>query len=208
MSRHTYTLLLCLTFAGCPTKVIQPAPVPVEPKPDNLPRVKKLLASTDLLIIKHFFPPTKIVDPKKGEFLSAGSCEFEPVTVFEPQKEAERLKGIRIEISSTYVRENAYSKAEKGVSFLDIDEARDLENAFSYTGRTEEDWLKQHPADDLEVTFTSKDDFTAVMLPGPNGDILLLQSGRIGSAAVYLPVSLLGEAAAKLRSALSTLDAN
>jgi hypothetical protein len=64
-------------------------------------------------------------------------------------------------------------------------------------GRTEQDWAKQRPVDDVEVTFISKDDFTAVMLPGPNGDVLLFESSRVGSAAVYLPISLLGEAAAQ-----------
>ena len=208
MIRDTCAFFLCLLLAGCAGKSVQPQPAPVEAKPDSQPRLKKLLSSTDRLIVKHFFPTSSVVDPRKGEFVTAGFCEFGPVVVFEPQKESERLKGIRIEIHSTYVRENAYSKPDKSVSFLDLDEARDLENALSYMGRTEEDWSKQRPADDIEVTFTSKDDFTAVMLPGPNGDILLFQSGRVGSAALYLPINLLGDATTKLRSAVATAESN
>jgi hypothetical protein len=108
---------LCLVLAGC-TGQERPAPqaIPVEAKADNQPRLKKLLSSTDRLIVKHFFPTSSVVDPKKGEFVTAGFCEFGPVIVFEPQKESERLKGVRIEVHSTYVRENAYSKPEKSVS--------------------------------------------------------------------------------------------
>ena len=182
--------------------------VPSETKPDNQPRLKKLLSSSDRLVVKHFFPTSAVTDPAKGEFVTDGFCEFGPLIAFEPTKESSRLKGLRIAINSTYIRENAYSRPEKGESFLDIDEAKDLDNAMSFMVQTEDTWKLQRPTDDIEVTFTSKDDFEAVLFPGTGGDTLLFKNGRIGGAGVYLPVRLLGEAQTKLRNSIATLEAN
>jgi hypothetical protein len=175
---------------------------------DNEPRVKKFLSSTDRLVIKHFFNPIVITDPLRGQYTTPGRCELGPVVVYEPGKEKDRIKGVRIEISSTYVRVNEYSKADSGTSLLDLQEAQDLDNSLSYMAQTEQDWKRNRPTDDIEVTFTSKDDFTAALLPNSKADILYLHSQRIGGATVSLPVSMLGELQTKLRQSISTLEAN
>jgi hypothetical protein len=42
--------------------------------------------------------------------------------------------GLRVEVASTYLRENSYSKADRSTSFLDLDEAKDLDGALFIYG--------------------------------------------------------------------------
>jgi hypothetical protein len=78
----------------------------------------------------------------------------------------------------------------------------------SYMEQTEQKWTVSHPADDIEVTFTSKDDFVTVMFPNSPGDTIVVSSGRIGGAKLPLSIGLLGELQTKLRKAVGTLEAN
>lgn len=204
MTKTLFFLFLTLSLVGCSKETSQTSEVGTA----NQPRLKKLLSSTDSLVIKHFFPPSSLNDPIKREFVTAGYCQLGPVIAFEPGKENERLKGIRVEVSSTFVRQNEFSKPDVSSSFLDLDEVKDLDNALSYMAQTEETWKNQRPADDIEVTFTSKDDFTVAMLPQKTGDILFFQSGRIGTASLGLPVDKLQELQSKVRGAIATLEAN
>lgn len=171
---------------------------------ENEPRIKKLLSSTDRLVVKHFFDTVTVAAPKD---FARGSCEFGPVIVYEPGKEGDRVKGLRVEISSE----------QSSASFLDLDEAKDLDAALSYMEQTEQNWKAKRPADDIEVIFTAKDDFAAVMFPvsgklsGQTSnlpDMIDLSSGRIGGARMRVPVGSLGELHMKLRQAISTLEAN
>jgi len=63
---------------------------------DNEPRVKKLLSSTDRIVIKNFYDPAAVIGPLTREYPSPGLCSFGPVIVYEPGKESERLKGVSI----------------------------------------------------------------------------------------------------------------
>ena len=208
MIRPVAVLLLSGILIGCTGNFEKQRGISTESSADNQPRLKKLIASTDRLVIKHFFDSVAIHDPSQGQVITAGYCEFGPLVVYEPEKESDRLKGVRVEISSTYVRENAYSKPDKSVSFLDLDEVKDLDQALSYMGQTEQSWIKTRPTDDIEVTFTSKDDFIAVLFPNLPADMIVLKSGRIGTAAVRMPVEKLGELQTKLRQVLSTLESH
>jgi hypothetical protein len=206
MVRLAVLASLCLALAGCAAPAKQSASE--DTKAENQPRLKKLLSSTDRLVIKHFFPASSVTIPGLSRFFGGGFCAMGPVIAFEPGKEGERLKGVRIGVTSVYEIQNQFSRPEEGSSFLDLDEARDLDSAMSYMAQTAEGWKSKPPSDDIEVTFTSKDDFTAALLPNRGETTLLFQSGRIGKASVSLPASLLQEAQTQLHHAIQTLDAN
>jgi hypothetical protein len=132
---------------------------------ENTPALKQFIGRTDIVKIKHFFTPEELIAKGKGEFISPGRLELGAVIAYEPGKESDRRKGVRMEVVSTYVRENEYSRPNTHVSFLDEDEAKDLAAALSYVKQVNGTWATAPPSDDVEVMFASKDDFVLSLLP-------------------------------------------
>lgn len=170
------------------------------------PVLKQFLARTDGVLVKHFFAPQLILSPEKGEFLSPGHIELGPLIAYEPGKEAEGHRGVRVEVVSSYVRANDFSHADNHVSFLDENEAKDLSSALAYMQQVNQTWGAAAPSDDVEVMFASKDDFQVSLLPdAKNGNRLFIESGN---APLSLPASFAAQLKEKLDSEIETLANN
>jgi len=179
----------------------------VTPKgPENTPILKQFIGRTDIVKVKHFFAPEELMAKDEREFVSAGHLELGSVIAYEPGKESDRRKGIRMEVVSTYVLDNEYSRPDSHVSFLDEDEAQDLAAALTYLKQVNGSWATAPPKDDVEVMFASKDDFSLSLLPQQGASsILYVESGN---AAISFPAEMLDDLQQKLGACLQTLKSN
>ena len=180
---------LAFCFAVLLVGCEKPAPVSMKDA-ENTPALKQFIGRTDIVKIKHFFTPEELIAKGKGEFISPGRLELGAVIAYEPGKESDRRKGVRMEV----------------VSFLDEDEAKDLAAALSYVKQVNGTWATAPPSDDVEVMFASKDDFVLSLLPDQKtGNTLFVESGN---ASISFPVMMLEELQQKLESNLRTLKNN
>ena len=196
-------VLLTVVITGCEKRqASEPAPKTAE----NIPVLKQFIGRTDIVIVKHFFKPLDLVSADRQEFISPCHVALGALVAYEPGKESGRLKGVRVGVTSTYVKENAYSHPDEHVSFLDESEARDMAAALNYLKQVNGEWAATQPSDDVEVMFASKDDFQFSLLPdAKKGNLLYFQSGN---ASCALSITALDELQKGLDSVLRTLKNN
>lgn len=173
---------------------------------ENVPVLKQFIGNTDIVIVKHFFMPVELVSTDREKYINPGHIDLGALVAYQPGKESSRLKGLRVEVVSTYVELNAYSHPDKHVSFLDEDEARDMATALSYFKQVNGTWVTNPPSDNVEVMFASKDDFRISLLRDAKmGNTLFFQSGN---ASFALPITELDNLQKGMDSVLQTLKNN
>ena len=187
--------IACL-FTGCKSA---PKQINSAEKPDDGPVLKRFIARTDIMVVKHFYPDAKMDEAGGQRFLAPGYVTSTPIIAYEPGKESDARKGVKEFVSASYVMQNEYSHATQNYSFLDESEAADLATALQYMEETRDAWKSNKPADDVEVTFISKDGFTVTLLPrvGADGTTIAFASG---AALVSFPAD-------KIETFKGTLDA-
>lgn len=98
------------------------------------------------LIVKDFY--------KLGEVAGryGSKIEFSVLVIYEPGKESQRIRGLKIKVSEggRYERSNT--------SFLDLEEIESLSKALEYMGELSARW-KDIKKEYTEVVFSTKDDF-------------------------------------------------
>ena len=79
--------------------------------------MKALIGRQDLVIVKNFFGQQAISDERTEKYVQPGVVSFEAMSAYEPKHEAQRLKGIRVNVSAAYVPD-AYRSRTEHVSVL------------------------------------------------------------------------------------------
>jgi hypothetical protein len=195
--------MACLVFTvGCKTEKAE--------KPE--PAIKKLLARTDIVLVKHFYEDQTISgdqDPKNPD-VRPGSLSLEPIWVYEPGKERSGEKGASLTLVTPAIwmgEGNSLRKegGEEHTAFLDLKELRDLDNALDFFESDASPWRTQQKSGLVEVSFESKDDFDASIFrsSGDQGDVLFL---TIESKSLALNAKKAAELQQDTRNAIAALD--
>ncbi|MEG8948177.1 hypothetical protein [Rosettibacter firmus] len=113
----------------------------------NVTKLQNFLAQKGTLIIKDFYKLGKI----SGLYWT--DMKFDAIVFYEPGKEEERVKGLKIEVTElkTY---GEHSEA----AFLDLEELESLSKALQYMTTLKEYW-KDKPKEYTEVIFETKGNF-------------------------------------------------
>ncbi len=139
-----YTLLSCLLTI----LFLQFSPAQDEPGRGPSTKIKSALSEKGRIFIKDFYSLGTI----RGK--SGASMEFNAMIVYEPGKEVERLRGLKIAITADSV-----DKRNAGV-YLDIDEMDNLNKVVVYMiGTAASSSWKYTTKDSAEVMFATKDNF-------------------------------------------------
>ncbi len=115
----------------------------------NVTKLQKFLAQKGTLIIKDFY--------KLGNLpgLYSTAMNFDAIVFYEPGKEEERVKGLKIEITEP----RTYGQNSE-TAFLDLEELESLSKALQYMSTLKENW-KDKPKEYTEVIFETKGNFKA-----------------------------------------------
>ena len=205
--RRMLLLGVCVATLGCSSKN---APSPA---------LKSMVERTDIVLVKNFYPETAASAPVRPREVSQpyhietvwfpGSVRLQPIIVFEPRARFRRVKGIGLTVRAESYRVDAETGGgEEHESYLDENEARDLDAALTYQIATAALWAKHAPDHHTEVMFQSKDEFRQTLLMGDKGPVLLAVSGDPKGASVELPISVLPDLQKRLRQTLDVLDKN
>lgn len=124
------------------------------------------------LIVKDFY--------KLGEVAGryGSKIEFSVLVIYEPGKESQRIRGLKIEVSEggRYERSNT--------SFLDLEEIESLSKALEYMGELSARW-KDIKKEYTEVVFSTKDDFRIGFYQTGNELTAISSSGYIVKASCF-----------------------
>src|SRR5208337_3597182 len=88
-------LAMALFVGGCVRKLAE----------SGEPKLKLLLARTDVVLVKHFYPASAVVTEAQNEKYKEvvpGRAVISPVWVYEPTHEAEGQKGARVETRESF----------------------------------------------------------------------------------------------------------
>jgi hypothetical protein len=221
MKRSTLLwVVACLSLlAGCAKKDTSSGGIQESEKE---PKLKAMLASTDRVLVKDFYPSQLLSLAVPPPEISAyqikttwlpGHISFEPIAVTEPAKEngkeSRKLKGIKVEVlAMNFMVQTTKGEQHVHASFLDDDEARDFDNALSYLSSSAAEWSKQKPDHTRELTFHSKDQFDVTLAMVNNEPTVLAESGDFQKALLKIPADQIGNVQEKLKAALKILDAH
>lgn len=188
--------------AGCKKETVE--------KPE--PAIKKMLARTDVVLVKHFYEPHAISEDRMSPSpdYNPGLISVKPIWVYEPGKEKQGEKGasftlVTYTILSIHGDSVRTEGGDERIAFLDLDELRDLDTALGFFESDVSPWRSQEKADHVEVVFDSKDDFQAAIfhLGGDRGEALYL---TIGNKSVALNTAKTFELQKLVRDAIVLLD--
>lgn len=114
---------------------------------DPATKLEGFLSKKGSLIVKEFY--------KLGEIIGRASAtiEFTAIVMYEPGQEAERVRGLRIDIT-----ESGRIEREKS-AFLDLDEIKSLIDAIDYMTKLYIEWGRIEK-EYVEVLFSTKDEFS------------------------------------------------
>lgn len=136
-------------------------------------KLELFLAEKGKLIIKEFYELGKVA----GSYGS--KIELTAVVIYEPGREDERVRGLRVEITGT----GEYKR--KGTSFLDLEEIEGLSKAIDYMISLSKKW-KTIQKNYTEVMFSTQGDFQIGFYQRGIKQKAFSSSGRIGSVSAHL----------------------
>lgn len=166
--RMIFVFALCLLIIGTVTAVAaNDAPAGSQ--------IGQLMELKGTLFVKFFYPVTEIT----GHWLAGGRISLEAAVIFEPGKEAERLRGLRVEVMES--GKEAITRA----AFLDLDEIQSASRAVGYMLEMAKEW-EGKKRDYSEVAFTTKDNFRIVFWQNGKEQRAAITCGLISPAKVYL----------------------
>jgi len=135
-------------------------------------KLEAFLGKKGELIVKDFY--------KLGEVAGryGSKIEFSVLVIYEPGKESQRIRGLKIEVSEggRYERSNT--------SFLDLEEIESLSKALEYMGELSARW-KDIKKEYTEVVFSTKDDFKIGFYQTGNELTAFSSSGYIVKASCF-----------------------
>jgi hypothetical protein len=141
-------------------------------------RLKQMLSETDVLLVKHFYGESDTFEDRDSKYpeLNPGMLGIEPIWVYEPQKQAQGLKGAILRVRQSYFFDSdaRMQGGEKAEIALDFDELRDLNNSLLALQAKDADWRTAPTGEHIEMQFSSKDGFSlsAFHSPETHDDVL------------------------------------
>ena len=141
-------------------------------------KLEAFLAKKGKLIIKDFYELGEVF----GEYGS--TVEFDALVIYEPGKESQRVRGVKIEVSGggKYERSDA--------SFLDFEEVESLSKAIEYIVDLLSKWEGVNK-EYTEVIFSTKGDFQIGFFQKATERFSFASSGHIGKVTCYFPLDRL-----------------
>ena len=165
-------LVLGLTAASMSCAQAQPSKTGAGEKAQEPPtKLEAFLAKKGKIIVKDFYPA--------GELQKMGHMKLDGLVVYEPGQEAQRVRGLRVEVT-----EAGRLERENG-SFLDLDEVESLSKAISYMESLSQKWANGSGAPYSEVIFQSKGDFQLGFYQQGSKTGAFAKSGTIGSTTMF-----------------------
>jgi hypothetical protein len=152
MQLYLFFLFIIFTFVTCnqPEKQIKEESKPaVEDSLKNITKLQEFLSKKGTLIVKDFYSLGSL----KGIYTS--KMEFNAVIFYEPGKEENRIKGLKIEVTQP----KSYGESSES-TFLDMEELESLSDALKYMSSLNEKW-KDQPKEYTEVIFETKGNFSS-----------------------------------------------
>jgi hypothetical protein len=147
---HLFLLaLILLFFSSCQKESPLNSTVQNEPADSlkNITKLQQFLTKRGILIVKDFYHLGKI------QGLHSAEMDFDAVVLYEPGKESERVRGIRIQISV----QRSYG-VNNETAFLDMEELESLSKALDYMNNLKITWANT-PKEYTEVAFETHGNF-------------------------------------------------
>ena len=129
-----------------PAQPVQPQPRPPATK------LEAFMSSTGQLFVQEAYPVGVL---EYGSVLTGGPAKLEAdaIVVYQPSKEADRIRGLSIEIQET----GRYGQTE--TKYLDFEELEGLFNALTYIDNLAEKWKGTKRDGTTTVTYVTKSHF-------------------------------------------------
>jgi hypothetical protein len=162
--------------------------------PEPRTELEAFLSKTGRIIVKEFHSLGKL----DGTLNS--SMELSTLILWEPGKESQRKKGLRIEVKEA----SRYERSD--TSFLDVDEMESLSKAIDYMTKLAQQWAGK-PRDYTEVIFSTKGDFQLGFYVSDGKPSAFAKSGRVAGASAYLPLASLQKLKETVDRGLAHLNA-
>lgn len=155
-------------------------------------KLEAFLVKKGKLIIKDFYELGKVFG-KYGSMV-----EFNALVIYEPDKESQRVRGIKIEVSGggKYERSDA--------SFLDFEEVESLSKAIEYIVDLLSKWEGVNK-EYTEVIFSTKGDFQIGFYQKGTERFSFASSGHIGKVTCFFPLEELSSIKSIVNKGLSIL---
>ncbi|RCK72655.1 MAG: hypothetical protein IGBAC_0466 [Ignavibacteriae bacterium] len=169
------TLAICFLIAIFASQPIISQTTEEQKLKEPSTKIGAFLAKKGKVVVKDFYRLGTV----KGNFGS--SMEFSALVIYEPGRESERLRGLKVEINGggRYERNNS--------SFLDFDEVESYSKAVSYLTQTASSW-KAGSKEYTEVIFSTKDDFSFGFYQKGTEQTCFSESGYVGKATCFFDV--------------------
>jgi len=136
---------------------------------EKLTKLEAFLAKKGILVIKEFYDLGEV----SGEYGS--KVRVDAIIVYEPGKETQRIKGLRIEV---------FDGERSQASFLDIDEAESLSKALQYMIDLAKRW-KKASRKYTEVIFSTKGGFKIGFYQSGNYQTSFVSSGYVAEISCF-----------------------
>lgn len=135
-------------------------------------KLEAFLAKKGELIVKEFYRLGGIT----GSY--GAKVQLSALVIYEPGRETERIRGLKIEVTEEGTYENSNS------SFLDLEEIESLSKAIAYMVDLSEKWNGVNK-EYTEVVFSTKDDFQIGFFQQGTKTTAFSSSGYISKASCF-----------------------
>jgi len=124
-----------------------------EPQNESSTKLEKFVTKKGITFVRDLYHIKPDVNNSSNKAL-----KLEGVVIYEPNKENERLKGLKINVCDKISSEEFESVACSDYWYLDLDEVEKLSKALEYMREFSNEW-KNVKREDTSVTYMSKGDF-------------------------------------------------
>jgi hypothetical protein len=184
-----FALTVFLALGSC-AQLQQAKSAAAEATKEPPTKLEAFLAKKGKIIVKDFY--------SAGELQKLGSMKLDGVVLYEPGQEAQRVRGLKVEIKEAGRLERESS------SFLDLDEVESLSKAIGYMQTLSQKWTNGATAPYTEVTFQSKGDFQLGFYQDGAKTGAYAKSGTIGTATMFFDLKDMAE----IKQLVDTANAN
>jgi len=186
--------------AGYLTAILCLVPVPstaqqLPPKSEARTQLEAFLTQKGSILVK-VFHPLGVVPASYG-----ASADLDAVVIYEPGKEVQRRRGIKIT-----VKEVGRLEREE-TSFLDLEEIDSLIKGLDYMAKASTEWAGSQ-RDYSEMVFMTKGDLQVGFYTDKGKTQAFIKSGTIGSATAYMQGDGLKSLRERLEAGLLHLQSN
>jgi hypothetical protein len=171
MKARLFDLLLVVLISGTTLSQTQTQTDEQQAKSPTT-KIGSFLAKKGRVVVKDFYT----VGTVYGRY--GTSVELSGLVIYEPGQEAQRIRGLKIQVKGGGRIESENS------SFLDFDEAESFAKAISYLTSTLTTW-KTVDKEYTEITFSTKDNFSLGFYQKGRGQTCFSESGNVGKSTCF-----------------------